>query len=106
MTSALVAIAVGRFLLEYINQSITAYRFFYLHSEGDLFDSLFIWRVFNGRSVSYECSLCVVGGKKLRKQYGCASSAALKASPVCVRSHNVLLHCDSGTDDSVKVVLF
>ncbi len=106
MTSAVVAIAVGRLSLEYINQSVTAHCFFYLHSEGDLFDSLFIWRVFNGRSVGYECLLCVVGGKKAQKQYGCATSAVLKASPVCVRSHNVLLHCDFGTDDSVKVDLF
>lgn len=53
--------------------------------------------------LGYECSLYVVGGKngekKLRKQYGSASQA-------CVRLHNVLLYCDFGTDDSVKVVLF
>lgn len=97
--------AVGRPSLGYINQSVTAHHFFYLHSEGDLFDSVFIWRVFNG----HECSLYVVGGKKekkLRKQYGSGTTGPLKASQACVRLHNVLLYCDFGTDDSVKVVLF
>lgn len=44
--------------------------------------------------------------KNLSKQYGAATSAPLKASQACVRLHNVLLYCDFGTDDSVKVVLF
>ncbi len=84
MISALVAIAVGRLSLEYINQSVTAHRFFYLHSEGDLFDSLFIWRVFNGRSVGYECSLCVVGGKKAQKTiWLCHLRSAQGLSSLC-----------------------